>query len=30
LPEEEDSYIPGKKLKERLAHWCERLAAEAL
>ena len=30
LPEEEDSYIRGKKLKERLAHWCERLAAEAL
>lgn len=30
LPEEEDSYIRGKKLKERLTHWCTKLGAEPL
>ncbi|MCO5072644.1 MAG: GIY-YIG nuclease family protein [Rhizobiaceae bacterium] len=27
LPEEEDAYIRGKKLRERLEHWCARLDA---
>jgi hypothetical protein len=30
LPEEEDDYIRGKQLKERLGHWCALLGAEAL
>ncbi|WP_274630002.1 GIY-YIG nuclease family protein [Arvimicrobium flavum] len=30
LPQEEDAYIRGKRLKERLAHWCALLGAEPL